>query len=163
MSVVLIDAAGNTSPSAPFTADDTSGPAAPGGVQVSADGTLVLGTGEAGATVQVRNAAGDLLGSVVVPASGSFSVTLNPPQLDGQTLDITQTDPQGIISGAAQATAPDLTPPELPTGLAISADGLALTGNAPGAASVTVISSTGIETTVSVNPDGSFSVPCPLP
>jgi len=159
VSVVLTDAAGNASPSAPFTADDTTGPAAPGGVQVSADGTLVQGTGEAGATVEVRNAAGDLLGTIVVPANGSFSVALNPPQLDGQTLDITQTDTQGIVSGAAQATAPDLTPPAQPTDLAITPDGLALTGNAPGAASVTVISATGVETTVAVNPDGSFSVP----
>lgn len=159
VSVVLIDTAGNASPSAPFTADDTSGPAVPGGVQVNADGTLLQGTGQAGATVEVRNAAGDLLGSVVVPASGNFSVALNPPQLDGQTLDVTQTDTQGIVSGAAQATAPDLTPPAQPTDLAITADGLALTGNAPGAASVTVISATGVETTVLVNPDGSFSVP----
>ncbi|MQG93681.1 BapA/Bap/LapF family large adhesin [Pseudomonas sp. MN1F] len=159
VSVVLTDAAGNASPSAPFTAADSSAPATPGGLQVSADGTQVQGTGEAGATVQVRNAAGDLLGSVVVPASGSFSVSLNPPQLDGQTLDVTQTDPEGHASSAGQATAPDLTPPALPTGLAISADGLTLTGNAPGAASVTVLSPTGVETTVSVNPDGSFSVP----
>ncbi|BDM21042.1 BapA prefix-like domain-containing protein [Pseudomonas sp. LRP2-20] len=163
VSVVLIDTAGNASPSAPFTADDTSGPAVPGGVQVSADGTLVQGTGQAGATVEVRNAAGDLLGSVVVPASGNFSVALNPPQLDGQTLDITQTDTQGIVSGAAQATAPDLTPPAQPTDLAITPDGLALTGNAPGATSVTVISATGVESTVAVNPDGSFSVPLAPP
>ncbi|WP_079229676.1 BapA/Bap/LapF family large adhesin [Pseudomonas putida] len=159
VSVLLIDAAGNISPSAPFTADDTSGPAAPGNVQVSANGTLVQGTGEAGATVEVRNAAGDLLGSVVVPANGTFSVALNPPQLDGQTLDITQTDTHGIASGVTQATAPDLTPPAQPTDLAITPDGLALTGNAPGAASVTVISATGVETTVAVNSDGSFSVP----
>ncbi|WP_060511485.1 BapA/Bap/LapF family large adhesin [Pseudomonas sp. NBRC 111124] len=159
VSVVLTDAAGNASPSAPFTADDSSAPAAPGGLQVSADGSQVQGTGEPGATVEVRNAAGALLGSVVVPASGSFSVSLSPLQLDGQTLDVTQTDPEGHASGAGQATAPDLTPPALPTGLAISADGLALSGNAPGAASVTVISPTGVETTVSVNPDGSFSVP----
>ncbi|MFJ4441846.1 BapA/Bap/LapF family large adhesin [Pseudomonas sp. NPDC089422] len=159
VSVVLTDAAGNASPSAPFTADDSSAPGAPGGLQVSADGSHLQGTGEPGATVQVRNAAGDLLGSVVVPASGSFSVSLSPLQLDGQTLDVTQTDPQGHASSAAQATAPDLTPPAQPTDLAISGDGLALTGNAPGAASVTVISPTGVETTVSVNPDGSFSVP----
>ncbi|PVZ39339.1 BapA/Bap/LapF family large adhesin [Pseudomonas sp. CC120222-01a] len=159
VSVVLTDAAGNASPSAPFTADDSSAPAAPGGLQVSADGTRVQGTGEAGATVEVRNAAGDLLGSAVVAANGSFSVSLNPPQLDGQTLDVSQTDPQGHASGAAQATAPDLTPPALPTDLAISGDGLTLTGNAPGAASVTVISPTGVETTVTVNGDGSFSVP----
>lgn len=159
VSVVLIDAAGNASPSAPLTADDSSAPAAPGGLLVSADGSLVQGTGEPGATVEVRNTAGQLLGSVVVSANGSFSVALSPLQLDGQTLNVTQTDPQGHASSAAQATAPDLTPPAQPTDLAISADGLALTGNAPGAASVTVISPTGVETTVLVDADGSFSVP----
>ena len=159
VSVVLTDAAGNASPSVPFTADDSSGPAVPGGVQVNADGTLVTGTGQAGATVEVRNAAGDLLGSVVVPASGTFSVSLTPAQLDGQTLDVVQINGQGTASAAAQAIAPDLTPPQLPTDLAITPDGLALTGNAPGAASVTVLSPSGVETTVAVNPDGSFSVP----
>ncbi|MFJ4347204.1 BapA/Bap/LapF family large adhesin [Pseudomonas sp. NPDC089401] len=159
VSVVLTDTAGNASPSAPYTADDSSAPATPGGLRVSADGTYLQGTGEPGATVEVRNAAGDLVGSVVIPASGNFSVSLNPPQLDGQILDVTQTDPEGHASSAGQATAPDLTPPALPTDLAISGDGLALTGNAPGAASVTVVSPSGVETTVTVNPDGSFSVP----
>lgn len=159
VSVVLTDAAGNASGSTPYTAADTSGPDVPGALQVSADGTLVLGSGEVGATVQVRNAAGDLLGSVVVPAGGSFSVALTPPQLDGEVLSVIQVDAQGIASAAGQATAPDLTPPAVPGDLAISADGLALTGTAPGAASVTVISPTGVETTQAVNPDGSFSVP----
>ncbi|WDY57213.1 BapA/Bap/LapF family large adhesin [Pseudomonas sp. PSKL.D1] len=159
ISVVLIDVAGNASPSAPFTADDTSGPVAATGLQVSADGTTLQGTGEVGATVEVRTANGTLLGTVVIPAGGSFMVALTPPQLDGQVLDVTLTDTAGNLSTTAQATAPDITAPAQPTDLAVTPDGLALTGNAPGAASVSVTDPNGNVTTVAVNPDGSFSVP----
>jgi VCBS repeat-containing protein len=163
LSVVLIDGAGNNSPSTSFTAPDTSGPATPAGLQVSADGSSVHGTGEVGSTVEVRNAAGDLLGSVVVPAGGSFSVTLTPAQLDGQTLQVSLLDPAGNASTSAPVNAPDITPPELPVGLLVSPDGSTVTGSAPGASSVTVTDPNGNVVTVAVNGDGSFSVPLDTP
>ncbi|WP_416465845.1 BapA/Bap/LapF family large adhesin [Pseudomonas sp. LFS044] len=159
LSVVLTDDAGNASPSATFTADDTTGPATPTGLLVSADGTTLQGSGEAGSTVEVRNANGDLLGTVVVPVGGTFSVALAPAQLDGQLLDVTLTDAAGNASTAGQATAPDLTPPALPTDVAVSADGSAVTGNAPGASSVTVTTPDGTVISVPVEGDGSFTVP----
>ncbi|PZQ42356.1 MAG: hypothetical protein DI560_02790, partial [Pseudomonas putida] len=162
LSVVLTDKAGNTSPSATVTAVDTTGPATPTGVQVSADGTRLQGSGEVGSTVEVRNANGDVLGTVLVPVGGNFIVPLSPPQLDGQVLDITLTDAAGNVSGAAQVTAPDLTPPALPTEVQISPDGTEVTGNAPGASSVTVTGPGGTFTG-SVNEDGSFSVPLAPP
>ncbi|WP_449429784.1 BapA/Bap/LapF family large adhesin [Pseudomonas putida] len=163
LSVVLTDSAGNASPSAPFTTTDTSAPTAPAGLQISADGASVRGTGEAGATVEVRNAEGSLLGSVTVPADGNFSVALVPAQLDGQPLDVTLTDTAGNTSDATAITAPDLTPPALPTDVTVSDDGTSVTGNAPGATSVTVIDPAGTELTVPVNADGSFSVPLDTP
>ncbi|NIF28665.1 BapA prefix-like domain-containing protein [Pantoea sp. Tr-811] len=163
LSVVLIDGAGNTSPSASFTAPDTTAPALPLGLQVSADGTLVHGTGEVGARVEVRNAAGDLLGSVVIPAGGSFSVPLLPAQLDGQTLQVTLIDAAGNASSDTPVSAPDITPPELPIGLAVSLDGSTVIGSAPGATSVTVTDPNGNVVTVAVNGDGSFSVPLGSP
>ncbi|QHG66965.1 BapA/Bap/LapF family large adhesin [Pseudomonas putida] len=163
LSVVLIDGAGNNSPSTSFTAPDTTGPATPAGLQVSADGSSVHGTGEVGATVEVRNAAGDLLGSVVVPVGGSFSVALTPAQLDGQTLQVTLLDPAGNASTSAPVNAPDITPPELPVGLLVSPDGSTVTGSAPGASSVTVTDPNGNVVTVAVNGDGSFSVPLDTP
>lgn len=163
LSVVLVDGGGNTSPSATFTADDSTGPATPTGLQVSADGTALQGNGEVGSTVEVRNANGDLLGTVVVPVGGNFSVPLSPAQLDGQSLDVTLTDAAGNTSTAAQATAPDLTPPALPTDVSVSPDGTTVTGNAPGASSVTVTDPNGTVVTVAVNGDGSFSVPLDTP
>ncbi|WP_047149719.1 Ig-like domain-containing protein, partial [Pseudomonas sp. TJI-51] len=163
VSVVVVDAGGNTSPSVAFTADDSTAPQAPGGLTISAGGDTVQGTGEAGSTVEVRNAAGDLLGSVVVPVGGSFTVAVSPAQLDGQALQVTLTDVAGNVSDSTPITAPDLTPPALPTGVVVSEDGSTVSGNAPGADTVTVRDGAGVETTVEVNPDGSFNVPLPTP
>jgi len=163
VSVVVIDAGGNTSPSVAFTADDSTAPQAPGGLTISAGGNTLQGTGEAGSTVEVRNAAGDLLGSVVVPVGGSFTVAVSPAQLDGQALQVTLTDVAGNVSDSTPITAPDLTPPALPTGVVVSEDGSTVSGNAPGADTVTVRDGAGVETTVEVNPDGSFNVPLPTP
>ncbi|MDG9890784.1 BapA/Bap/LapF family large adhesin [Pseudomonas juntendi] len=163
VSVVVVDAGGNTSPSVAFTADDSTAPQAPGGLTISAGGDTVQGTGEAGSTVEVRNAAGVLLGSVVVPVGGSFTVAVSPAQLDGQALQVTLTDVAGNVSDSTPITAPDLTPPALPTGVVVSEDGSTVSGNAPGADTVTVRDGAGVETTVEVNPDGSFNVPLPTP
>jgi len=163
LSVVLTDDAGHASPSATFTAEDTTGPATPTGLQVSADGTTLQGRGEVGSTVEVRNANGDLLGTVVVPVGGTFSVPLSPTQLDGQVLDVTLTDTAGNPSSAGQATAPDLTPPALPTDVVVSPDGSAVTGNAPGASSVTVTKPDGTVINEPVNSDGTFTVPLTPP
>ncbi|MFF7060912.1 BapA/Bap/LapF family large adhesin [Pseudomonas sp. NPDC008258] len=163
LSVVLIDGGGNASPSASFTADDSSAPAAPAGLTITQGGNAIQGTGEAGSTVEVRNAAGDLLGSVVVPAGGNFTVPLAPAQLDGQALEVTLTDAAGNVSDITPITAPDITPPAVPGDVAVSADGTTVTGTAPGASSVTVTDSAGNVVTAPVNPDGSFSVPLDTP
>ncbi|MFK0093131.1 BapA/Bap/LapF family large adhesin [Pseudomonas sp. NPDC090592] len=163
LSVVLIDGGGNASPSTSFTADDSSAPDAPAGLTITQGGNAIQGTGEAGSTVEVRNAAGDLLGSVVVPAGGNFTVPLAPAQLDGQALEVTLTDAAGNVSDITPITAPDITPPAVPGDVAVSADGTTVTGTAPGASSVTVTDSVGNVVTVPVNPDGSFSVPLDTP
>ncbi|HEN8798904.1 TPA: VCBS domain-containing protein, partial [Pseudomonas putida] len=159
VSVVLIDEGGNASPSTSFTADDNTAPTAPAGLTITAGGNAIQGTGEAGSTVEVRNVAGDLLGSVVVPAGGNFTVPLAPAQLDGQVLEVTLTDAAGNVSDSTPVTAPDITPPALPTEVAVSDDGTTVTGSAPGASTVTVTDSAGNVVTVPVDPDGSFSVP----
>ncbi|MFG0756586.1 BapA/Bap/LapF family large adhesin [Pseudomonas sp. TYF_14] len=163
LSVVLIDGGGNASPSATFTADDSTAPAAPAGLTITPGGSAIQGSGEAGSTVEVKLADGTLVGTVVVPAGGSFTVPLSPAQLDGQALNVTLTDAAGNISQPSQIFAPDITPPALPTDVAVSSDGTAVTGNAPGASSVTVSDGAGNVITVAVNPDGSFSVPLDTP
>ncbi|UVL79367.1 Ig-like domain-containing protein [Pseudomonas putida] len=163
LSVVLIDGGGNASPSATFTADDSTAPTAPAGLSITPGGSAIQGTGEAGSTVEVRLADGTLIGTIVVPAGGNFTVPLSPAQLDGQALNVTLIDAAGNVSQASQIVAPDITPPALPTDVAVNGDGTAVTGNAPGASSVTVSDGAGNVITVPVNPDGSFSVPLDTP
>lgn len=160
VSVVLIDTANHSSPSASYTADDSSAPTSPTGLLVGPGGTYLQGTGEVGATVEVRNAQNVLLGSVVVPPGGAFTVALSPAQLDGQSLNVTLTDGSGNTSMATPVTAPDLTPPAAPSDLAVVLNGTALTGNAPGATSITVLDPNGnLLASGTVQSDGSFSVP----
>lgn len=163
LSVVLIDGGGNTSPSASFTADDSSAPTAPGGLTITPGGNAIQGTGEAGSTVEVRLTDGTLVGTIVVPTGGSFTVPLSPAQLDGQSLNVTLTDTAGNVSLPGQINAPDITPPAAPTGVLVSPDGSTVTGNAPGATSVSVNDGNGNVVVVAVNPDGSFSVPLNTP
>ncbi|MGE8048234.1 BapA/Bap/LapF family large adhesin [Pseudomonas monteilii] len=163
LSVVLIDGGGNASPSASFTADDSSAPTAPGGLTITPGGNAIQGTGEAGSTVEVRLTDGTLVGTIVVPAGGSFTVPLSPAQLDGQSLNVTLTDTAGNVSLPGQINAPDITPPAAPTGVLVSPDGSTVTGNAPGANSVSVNDGNGNVVVVAVNPDGSFSVPLNTP
>ncbi|GAA0627711.1 hypothetical protein GCM10009422_25920 [Brevundimonas kwangchunensis] len=116
VSVVLTDAAGNPSTPATAIAPDLTAPAAPTGVDVSEDGSVLTGTGEAGATVTVRAPDGTVLGTAVVGADGDFSVTLSPAAVGGEVLTVVQADGAGNESPPANATAPDLTFPGGPDG-----------------------------------------------
>ncbi|MCE0912661.1 Ig-like domain-containing protein, partial [Pseudomonas kurunegalensis] len=95
-----------------------------------ADGVTFTGRGEPGATVQVRDAAGTVIGTGVVGADGLFSVTLSPAQANGEALDVRLVDTAGNTSAPLQFDAPDITAPAAPTELAVSADGTVLTGRA---------------------------------
>ncbi|WP_235515008.1 Ig-like domain-containing protein [Erwinia sp. Leaf53] len=159
LSVSQTDPVGHVSASATLNAADTITPDAPVVTALSANGLVLTGTGEAGDTVVVKNAAGTTLGTVQVGADGTFSVNLSPAQLNGQVLSVTQTDPAGHISAATPYTAADVTTPDAPTNLALSANGLVLTGRGEAGDTVTVKSAAGVTlgTTV-VLADGTFSV-----
>ncbi|MFP3526034.1 Ig-like domain-containing protein, partial [Pantoea sp. SIMBA_072] len=76
-----------------------------------ADGVTFTGRGEPGATVQVRDAAGTIIGTGVVGADGLFSVTLAPAQANGEALDVRVEDAAGNTATPLQFDAPDITPP----------------------------------------------------
>ena len=159
--VTQTDLAGNTSAATSYTAPDTSVPSAPTGVSISNDGLTISGTGIAGDTIVVRNAAGLLLGSATVAGNGSFSVTLNAPQLDGQRLDVIQTDAGTQPSVAVPVTAPDVTAPPSPTGVTLDGNG-ELTGITVPGSSVRVLDANGAQIgTATVAPDGTFSFTLP--
>ncbi|MDH4744378.1 Ig-like domain-containing protein, partial [Sphingomonas sp. CBMAI 2297] len=162
LTVGQTDGAGNHSPTVNLTAPDITPPAAPV-ASVSADGTAVTGTGEPGATVTVHDAAGNPLGTALVAANGSFSVTLTTPQANGQLLEVSQSDPAGNVSPETAVHAPDIT---APIGLtaAIGGGGTVVTGSGEAGATVTVRdpSGTAIGTAV-VAADGSYSVTLTTP
>ncbi|QQK64147.1 hypothetical protein F8A90_08445 [Cobetia sp. cqz5-12] len=131
-SVTATDAAGNESaPSADFTLTvDTTAPDAP--VLAETDGTTVTGTGEAGTTVEITNAAGDVLGSAEVDIDGNFSVALSPEQDAGTELTATVTDAAGNESAVSDTLVvpedADVTAPNAPTIASATDDVEAVTG-----------------------------------
>ena len=97
LSVTQRDPAGNASPNVGVTAPDVTAPAAPTAI-ISGDGATVSGTGEAGATITVRNAAGTAIGTATVAANGSYTATLTPAQANGEALTVGQADAAGNVS-----------------------------------------------------------------
>ncbi|SDT16075.1 VCBS repeat-containing protein [Pseudomonas sp. Z003-0.4C(8344-21)] len=158
LSVIQRDAAGNPSPVAPVTAPDVTAPAAPTGLQLTADGLTLTGSGEAGATVRVLSATGTVLGSATVTANGSFSVTLNPAQVNGEQLSVNQTDLASNTSPTAPLQAGDTTVPLEVADLNVSQDGLTVTGTGEPGAIVTVRDGVVVLGTATVAADGNFSV-----
>ncbi|WP_431606693.1 Ig-like domain-containing protein [Pseudomonas parafulva] len=73
---------------------------------VGPGGTVIGGRGEPGATVEVRDASGTLLGSAVVTANGTFLVNLDPAVQPGEQLSLVQTDPSGNASPAVDYEVP---------------------------------------------------------
>jgi VCBS repeat-containing protein len=162
LEVSQADPAGNASPEVAVHAPDIT---APIGLTAAVNGlgTVVSGSGEAGATVTVRDPLGTAIGTAVVAANGSYSVTLTTPQTNGQLLQVTQADPAGNASTPVPATAPDLTPPALPTAT-ISPDGTTVTGTGEAGATLTVRSPSGtVLGTTTVAADGSYSVTLSVP
>jgi VCBS repeat-containing protein len=159
LSVVQADAAANVSPPASLTAPDLTAPAAPAGT-VAADGGSVTGTGEPGATLTVHDPVGAAIGTVVVAGDGTFSVALTTPQINGQALELTQTDPAGNVSPPASATAPDLVlndSPDAPTAI-VAADGASVSGTGQIGATVTVTAPGGVVIgTATVDGSGNYT------
>jgi hypothetical protein len=98
------DVAGNVSLPVNVVAPDTTAPALVTAT-VRADGAVVSGLGEAGATVVVTGPAGEL-GRGVVAADGSFSIALSPAQTNFEPLLVVQTDVAGNPSVGLALTAP---------------------------------------------------------
>ncbi|RJT89524.1 hypothetical protein D6T65_19035, partial [Arthrobacter frigidicola] len=137
------DAAGNTSVASAVTAPDIDGgdttpPEAPTNLVIGLAGSQLSGRGEAGTTVQVRDAAGTLIGTGTVGADGLFSLTLNPAQANGEALDVRLADAAGNTSAPLQFDAPDITPPGAVSNIVVGPDGLALSGRGEPGATVEV-------------------------
>ncbi|WP_156027519.1 Ig-like domain-containing protein [Mycetocola saprophilus] len=119
---VAVDAATNETPGTPLTITvDTVPPTIPV-ITAPLDGTVtnvvsltLSGTGETGSTVEIHNAAGDVLCSAVVTA-GAWSCELAPALTEGDhVLTPVATDAAGNeTSGTAITITVDVTPPAAP-------------------------------------------------
>ncbi len=139
VTVVVADAAGNTSTPVNATAPDTTAPAPATGVTVAPDGTGVTGSAQPGTTVSVdTNGDGVPDATGTTGPGGGFTIPLDPPLTNGETVTVVVSDPTGNDSTPVNATAPDSTAPAAADDLVISADGTALTGTAEPGATVSV-------------------------
>lgn len=160
LDVTLVDEFENESESAETTAPDSTAPNTPTDLAVSNTGTALTGKGEAGSTVTVIAPNGSTIGSAVVDDEGNFSLPLTPAQVDKESLSVTLTDDSGNVSEPATASAPDLTAPDAPTNLAVSGNGLTVTGEGEVGTTATVRAPDGsIIGTAIVDEEGEFSVP----
>jgi hypothetical protein len=90
-----------------ITVTDQTAPAIP--VINASNGTNITGTGEAGATVTVKDAAGTIIGTALVDASGNWTITANPAVSNATVLTATQDDATGNTSGNSANVTVDAT------------------------------------------------------
>ena len=82
----------------------------------------MTGTGEPGSNVKITDPNGDVIGEGKVDDNGNFEVSVNPPQVDGEEIEVTLTDKAGNTSDPSNATAPDITAPDAPTSITVGND-----------------------------------------
>ncbi|MGK6321435.1 Ig-like domain-containing protein, partial [Sphingomonas sp. DT-204] len=158
LTVTQRDVEGNVSDPTIAFAPDITAPDAPT-ADVNDDGTVVTGTGEAGATVTVTDPDGDVIGTGIVNGGGSYTVALSPAQTNGESLTVTLADAAGNTSDPVTALAPDFTVPDAPTAT-VNATGTVVTGQGEAGATITVRDPGGtVIGTGTVAGDGSYSVP----
>ncbi|OOH87639.1 hypothetical protein BMT54_09675 [Pasteurellaceae bacterium 15-036681] len=122
-----IDKAGNSSKPTTANAPDTTAPNAP--VLSSFDGSTIKGAAEPNSTVQIKNAAGEVIGTGVADDKGNFSIKLDTPVDNGTEVTATATDKAGNESNESNPLAADTIAPEAPSAT-VSPDGAQVTGKA---------------------------------
>ena len=155
--VTATDAAGNVSAPTTLLAPDLTAPEQPTAT-ISSDGATITGSAEPGATVTVRDGSGAPIGTGTAGADGSYTITLNPPRVDGGSLTVTATDGAGNTSPPTSLTAPDNTAPDQPTAV-INTSGNIVSGTAEAGATVTVRDADGVAIGSAIaGTDGRYSV-----
>lgn len=99
----------------------------------------MTGKTEPGNTVVITDSKNTPIGSGVAGPDGSFTITIKPPQTNGETLTAISTDPAGNPSPPETAIAPDITAPQPPTNLVINGAGNEVTGKAEPDSTVNIL------------------------
>lgn len=109
VSVVVVDAAGTTSPAAQVAAPDSTAPDPASELQVSPEGDALTGIAEPGARVEI-----DLDGDGIADAftiagpDGRFTFELSPPLVAGETIAVWVIDGAGNQGQTSTITAPNV-------------------------------------------------------
>lgn len=129
--ITATDSAGNTSgmSAAASIVVDTVAPGIPTALAVNANGTVLTGVAEANSTVIVTTSSGTVLGTATANAAGNFTFTLNPPQISGQTLQVSAQDAAGNTGTPGNALAPFTGVPPAPIIASVFDDIGTVTGN----------------------------------
>jgi surface protein len=128
------DVAGNSSTASTPQTVDTIAPTAP--TLNPTNGTTITGTGEAGATVTVKDANNAVIGRATVGADGTWTITPSTPLANNVALTATQTDVAGNSSTASTPQTVDTIAPTAPT--LNPTNGTTITGTGEAGATVTV-------------------------
>lgn len=137
---------------------DTQPPSPPDDLSVSTDGSIVTGTAEPGNTVVITDGNSNQIGSGVAGPDGSFTITITPPQTNGETLTAIATDPAGNPSQPETALAPDTTAPLPPGNLLITPTGDQVSGTAEPNSTVHILNPAGdIIGTATAGVNGEFT------
>ncbi|UGQ27076.1 Ig-like domain-containing protein [Acinetobacter calcoaceticus] len=160
---VVIDRAGNRSAEVKQNAlNDDIAPNAIENIIFNENGQNFTAQAEANSQVEVKNAAGEVVGSGYVDSAGNVSGYLNQIYLKGEELTFVVIDQAGNRSVEVKQTAfLDNTAPENATNLVFSEDGSYLTGMAEPNATIQIFDQNGQlvnQWNNNVNWDGTFSV-----
>src|SRR5690606_2249270 len=114
---------------------------------------------EPGATVTVTDANGQVIGEATAGENGEFSVELDEPLTNGEELKVTATDTAGNKSDVTTVNAPDTTAPDAPINIAVSQNGLEVTGQAEPGSKITITDEGGkVISEGTADENGNFSV-----
>ncbi|MFV5375807.1 biofilm-associated Ig-like repeat protein Blp1 [Acinetobacter calcoaceticus] len=163
LTFVVVDKAGNRSAEVKQNAliDDIA-PNAIENIIFNENGQNFIAQAEANSKVEVKNAAGELVGSGYVDSAGNVSGYLNQIYLKGEELTFVVIDQAGNRSVEVKQTAfLDSTAPENATNLVFSEDGSYLTGMAEPNATIQIFDQNGQlvnQWNNNVNWDGTFNI-----
>ncbi|TWT07053.1 S8 family serine peptidase [Planococcus sp. CPCC 101016] len=136
LSIVVSDAAGNTSEPAEVTVKDVTAPSKPKANAVTEEAVRVTGTAEAGSTVTVKSKEG-LLGEALTASNGIYSIAI-AKQKAGVVLFVNSTDKAGNTSAATELTVKDSSIPTAPVVNSVTDKMTQVTGSAEAGATVSV-------------------------
>lgn len=119
--------------------------------------SIINGTGVSGNTVNIYDAAGNLLGTGVVNSQNTFSITANRPFIKGEEITGYQVDKNGVVSEKGTTTVQELLVPTKPELDPITDESTTITGKADPGATVNVkVGDEEYETVADAN--GDFSI-----